>query len=465
MIGLIGTVLLAAAVYISYTANNGLPLASTYHLIVEVPNANRLIRTDEVRIAGVRVGQVASVGAAVAAPGAPPYARVGLDLSPSAGPLAADTRVVVQSASILGATYVSLMPGRSHRRVLDGGTLPLANAQSAVQLTDLLDIFDRATARGIRGTLGELAAGLAGRGPALNTTLSGTAALLAPLTRVAANLAAPATALGAFLHGWESLAGTLAPVSAPLAGLFDGASTTFAALASVRSALGQTIDRLPGTEAAVTGALGRLGPPLNSLAALTVRLRAAGSLLPLTLANLNTTLSAGVAPLTALPRFTRALGGTLDALGALSRMQTTPQALRRLTDLLTASVPLLEVLAPAQRFCNVIGLWGRNFSSTWGTLSAGNGASVVNVGVVTTGANAEGMQSATPASNLHINYLPHETAAECEAGNEPFDPNRFDVANPPGNQSTKVPVTAPPPGVSALARGAGLLSPVPGATR
>ena len=132
---------------------------------------------------------------------------------------------------------------------------------------------------------------------------------------------------------------------------------------------------------------------------------------------------------------------------ALSSVPTTAGALRQLAVALQASDPLLAALTPAQLDCNVIGLYGRNFSSAWGSIGTGIGPSYVVAGVVTAGALGEELQSAKPAPDLHINYLPHEDAAECESGNEPYGTTSIDVSNPAGDQSRSVPSTAPPPAV------------------
>ena len=49
------------AVFLAYNANNGLPFVSTYNLKARVPNANALVKGNEVRIGGARVGVVKSV--------------------------------------------------------------------------------------------------------------------------------------------------------------------------------------------------------------------------------------------------------------------------------------------------------------------------------------------------------------------------------------------------------------------
>jgi len=463
ILGLLTVIILAAFVYVSYTADSGLPFTASYRITARVPNADRLIPTDEVRIAGIRVGQVSSVDARVG--GGNPYAVIGMALSPKTGPLPVDTRVEVQSSSVLGQTYVDLVPGHSAVRVRDGGILPITDARSAVELTDLFEIFDHATARSIQDTIGGFGYGLAGRGPDLNETLAGLPRLLPAFASVSRTLAAPQTRLADFLRGWEAFAGALVPVARPLGDLMRAAGGTFGALDAKRRALGQTIGVFPGAEAAATEALNRLHAPLDQLAALTVRLRSAGALLPATVERINTTLSAGVAAVRTLPGFSAVLDRTLADLDAVSKLPTTPGALRQMTSLLAALRPLLAVLTPAQLDCNIAGLYGRNFSSAWGTIGNGIGPSYVVAGVVTSGAQGEGLQAAAPASNLHINYLPHEDAGECESGNEPFNASQQDLSNPPGNQSRSVPRTSPPPGVTALAERAGLLTPPPGTPR
>ena len=53
------TVLIAlVAVFIAYNANSGLPFVPTYHLNAELPSGAKLVRGNEVRVGGFRVGVV-----------------------------------------------------------------------------------------------------------------------------------------------------------------------------------------------------------------------------------------------------------------------------------------------------------------------------------------------------------------------------------------------------------------------
>src|SRR5258708_2684857 len=79
----VGLILISAVLgLIAYNANTGLPLQSTYRVTVEVPDADRLIKAADVRVGGVRVGEVLSVAAARGVAGASPYARLELVLDP-----------------------------------------------------------------------------------------------------------------------------------------------------------------------------------------------------------------------------------------------------------------------------------------------------------------------------------------------------------------------------------------------
>ena len=68
MVGAITTLIVVVAVFLAYNANNGLPFVPTYRVSVDVPNASRLVRNNEVRIGGNRVGVVESIDAVTQRP-------------------------------------------------------------------------------------------------------------------------------------------------------------------------------------------------------------------------------------------------------------------------------------------------------------------------------------------------------------------------------------------------------------
>jgi phospholipid/cholesterol/gamma-HCH transport system substrate-binding protein len=461
--GLLGVVTSAAFLalgYISFTANSGLPLTPTYLLTVSVPNAERITKGDEVRVDGVRVGQVQDL-TAVSRSGQPAYARLSLALSPSIGPLPVDTRVSIGQASILGDSDVDLVRGHSSTTIAGGGSLPLSDARPTVQLTDLLGIFKRSTARAIHSSLGELAPALAGRGGAINPTLGSLARLLGPLAAVSRTLATTATRLPAFITGYEQTASALSPVSTQLAGEFQSGGTTFDEIALHAGSVAATIEALPPAETAVTGAFARLAPALDGLAQISTELVAPGRLLPATLGQTNTTLAAGLPALARLPRFARVLGVTLGTLQRTAAQPVVPGAVRQLSDLFDAGAPAVSAFEAAQTNCNAIGLWGTNFAAIWIKVGFPGGPNIAPIAITNLGASGESLQHATASPNAANNYLANENAQECEAGNEPHT-GRVTLGNPPGLQPDTSPATSPPTGVQAYAQRAGLLTPPKG---
>ncbi len=63
LIGAVTVLVTMVAVFLSYNANEGLPFVPTYSLTAEVPNSAGLVRGNEVRMGGARVGVVSDIGA------------------------------------------------------------------------------------------------------------------------------------------------------------------------------------------------------------------------------------------------------------------------------------------------------------------------------------------------------------------------------------------------------------------
>ena len=115
---------------------------------------------------------------------------------------------------------------------------------------------------------------------------------------------------------------------------------------------------------------------------------------------------------------------------------------------------ILEAGAPAQLGCNTEGIWAQNFGGPGNALSQGDQAGgwlrlmpVLDSGMLN--------ESSKPATNLHLNYYPQETAGHCTAGNENYISGQ-DIGQPQTYSNT-VPKSSPPAGVLALDKKAGLL--------
>jgi len=112
---LVGAVTLLTAlvgVFLAYNANSGLPFLPTYDLRAELPSGAKLVKGNEVRVGGFRVGTVDRIESAVREVDGRrrAIAVVALQLDESIRPLAADTRLRVRPRSALGVKTWSLPP-------------------------------------------------------------------------------------------------------------------------------------------------------------------------------------------------------------------------------------------------------------------------------------------------------------------------------------------------------------------
>src|SRR3954454_18404728 len=124
LIGAATTLIIIVAVFLAYNANNGLPFVPTYSLKVNVPSAAQLVKGNEVRVGGARVGIVDSIVPIRHADGTV-TAQLGLRLDTTIKPLPVDTTVLIRPRSALGLKYVELTKGSSSKGFADGSVVPL----------------------------------------------------------------------------------------------------------------------------------------------------------------------------------------------------------------------------------------------------------------------------------------------------------------------------------------------------
>lgn len=469
VVGTLTILIVAIAVYVSYIAENGLPFVRTYDINVQVANADELGKNADVRIGGVRVGQVLTITPEPPSRTWPhPYAQLGLALDHNLETLRTDTRYRIRLASILGGKYLELLPGHGgHSRrvgVPDGGTLalntdPRLNHELPfVDLDTALGTFGPATRSGLRRSLGAYAGVLAGRGAQLNDVIFSTARLLGPLYDVLRIMADPRSRLAELVTGAAQTSGALASVAPQLTALFETGATTFGALQ--RSAVGQAIDQLPATESVASAVLTKSLPALSEAAQITAQLRPAAALLPAAARGLDQVVRGATPVFGPVPTLASRLGVALAAVRALAGDPVSIQVFKALgaNDLATLGSSafvglgaILRAVAPAQFACNVTGLWARNFASG---ISEGDSSGSWLRTMPLFDSN-QSSQAATPASDLHLNYYPVEDSSQCQAGNERYAGQQ--LIGSPSPTSNEVDNTTPPPGVLERGKRAGLV--------
>jgi ABC-type transporter Mla subunit MlaD len=428
IVGAVTVLVVIVAVFLAYNANNGLPFVSTYDLKARVPNANALVKGNEVRIGGSRVGVVRSV-VPVQLENGDVAAELDLKLDKSAEPIPVDTTMMIRPKSPLGLKYLQLVPGDSPRSLEAGETIPLTAARpEPVDIDQFFSMFDKKTRKAIQRTNAGFGNGFAGRGPQINAALGTLRSLAENGQPVLSLLVDPSTNFGGFFEALEDLSATVVPVAETQASMFVALDRTFAAFARVsRPFIQETIVKGPPTLDAVTADLPPLRPFLRNAGRFFVALRPGARALGETSPTIAAALQAGIPALNRSPALFAQLDPTAEALLDFQAEPGVLNGLDLLIDTNEVLDPAIEYIAPAQTTCNYLSLAFRNLAGSFSE-SNGNGNWLgAIVFEAPSGPNAESAPSSAPANgpeaanHLHFNPYPRTgQGGVCEAGNERY---------------------------------------------
>ena len=439
LVGALTVLVTVVAVFLSYNANQGLPFVPTYNVNVTVPDAAALIRGNEVRVGGVRVGIVKTIQP-VKGPDGHPVARLLLQLNKTVEPIRSDTTLIVRPRSPLGLKFLEVTPGKHGKPIPPNGVLPLSQAKTPVELTDVLNGLDAPARSNLRGVLRELGDGFAGRGADLNATLAAAPELTKRARSVMSSLAAPSTNLSGLLTAADRTLAQIEPVAPQLASLLTNGAASAGALDAARPELGDVVEQLPLTETSATRALRIARPVLAGADGLLRDLNRGSPYIVPAASRLHSALQRGIPALRNTTGLAGRLEDTLRAARRLSKDPATKPVLERLRATLVSLTPTLDFLAPLQTKCNYLALWLRNVDSV---ISEGDNSGTWFRTLVV-GATNEFLAADKPADTLHINPYPHTAApgqgGECESGNEPYLPGR-QIGNVPGDQGGRTEAT------------------------
>jgi ABC-type transporter Mla subunit MlaD len=453
IVGAVTVLVIIVAVFLAYNANNGLPFVSTYNIHARVPNANALVKGNEVRIGGSRVGVVKSVK-----PVEDPVnsgrvvAELNLSLDKSAEPVPANSTMIIRPKSPLGLKYLQIVPGDSAKGLKAGETLPVSAARpEPVDLDQFFDMFDEKTRDAIQRNLTGFGNGFAGRGPQFNEAFGALRQLTESSQPVLRALVEPSTNFAGFWRALENLSATVAPVAATQADLFVALDRTFAAFARVsRPLIQETIEKGPPTLDTAIADLPTLRPFLNDSARFFNAFRPGARALGQTSPTINAALRAGIPALNRSPALFAQLDPTAEALVAFQEADGVMSGLNLLIDTNEVLKPGIRFIAPAQTTCNYFTLVLRNLANA---LSEHNGSAYwlgATSFEVPVGPNGESGPASAPANGpertnfLHSNPHPNTASPgqtfECEAGNirNPFmTKGSASIGNIAGNQGTR----------------------------
>ncbi len=439
IVGAVTVLVVIVAVFLAYNANNGLPFVSTYNLKARVPNATALVKGNEVRIGGSRVGVVKEVKPVQIGNGGV-AAELSLSLDKSAEPIPANSTMIIRPKSPLGLKYLQIVPGNSSHGLKPGSTIPLSAARpEPVDIDQFFDMFDEKTRTAIQRNNAGFGDAFAGRGPQINAALGALRSLAENSQPVLRTLVAPSTNFGGFWRALEDLSATVAPVAEQQASMFVALDRTFAAFARVsRPFIQETIVKGPPTLDAVTADLPALRPFFRDSGRFFTALRPGAKALGETSPTINAALRAGIPALNRSPALFNQLPPTAEA---LLDFQGDPGVLNGLDLLMNTNevlAPAIKHIAPAQVTCQYLSIAATNLADAFSeTNGKANWLSAIAF-EAPDGPNAESQPASAPANgpdganHLHFNPYPR-TGQEgvCEAGNERYVAGQTTIGHSP----------------------------------
>ena len=236
---------------------------------VQLDNTFGLTKGADVRVAGVRVGSIASLDLEVRTA----RAIAGVQIErPEFGGLRRDAFCTVSPQSLIGEYFLDCDPGVAARRLPEGGTVPVSRTAGTVPPDLVLDTLRRPYRERLGILLAELGAGFAARGGDVNETIARAIPALRQTDRVLVQLSRERKTLAALARDGARTLGALSAGRDDVARFVAQARETASVTADRRTELAGTIRRLPAFQRALRPVLADLGtaaraqtPALNQL--------------------------------------------------------------------------------------------------------------------------------------------------------------------------------------------------------
>jgi phospholipid/cholesterol/gamma-HCH transport system substrate-binding protein len=138
-----------------------------YQITIAFPRALALAEQSDVRISGVEVGHV--VGLKVNKEG---RTAAKLEIDSKYAPIRANMHAILRQKTLLGETYVQLIPQGPARALPDGGRLPNSQVEPSVTLDAILSLLTPKTRDDFKIWMQSLAEGITGRGEQINADIA-----------------------------------------------------------------------------------------------------------------------------------------------------------------------------------------------------------------------------------------------------------------------------------------------------
>jgi phospholipid/cholesterol/gamma-HCH transport system substrate-binding protein len=253
VLALFTAVCLAVFVYLYHDAGGSLSFNTAYTVSAVIPDAQNLVPDSDVRLAGVKIGQVSGI--------TPDGidAKITMQLGGLGGPVHRNASVQLRTKTLVGESYLSLDPGSASSPALrTGATLPLANSDEATTIDQVLSTLDAPTRRALQEDLRGLGRGVNGRGMDLNAIVGDLLPTLQSTGTVTDVINEQHDELGRIVAQTSQLLQAFADRTADVRTLAVDARATAEAVAARDDSLEATFRALPGLLVQARSSLGRL---------------------------------------------------------------------------------------------------------------------------------------------------------------------------------------------------------------
>jgi phospholipid/cholesterol/gamma-HCH transport system substrate-binding protein len=251
----------------------------SYRITADFPEAITLAKEADVRIGGVTVGKVKSLGLAPESechsnPTVCNATRATIEIQPQYAPISSDARAILRSKTLLGETYIELTPGSqvqlgdsgevhtqsssidvgqisggdAPHAIPEGGHLAQTQVQNQTQIDEIFQGFDKPTREAFQSWMQNGALAINGRGLDLNDAFGNLGPFASDASDVLGTLRSQEQSLRTLVHHTGDVFGALTAHDQALAGAIVGANRTFGALASQSQALSDTFKIFPTFE-------------------------------------------------------------------------------------------------------------------------------------------------------------------------------------------------------------------------
>jgi phospholipid/cholesterol/gamma-HCH transport system substrate-binding protein len=215
-----------------------------YRFQVAFPRTLALAEQSDVRISGVNIGHVISVSL-----GNDGRTHATIEVSEKYAPVKANVHAILRQKTLLGETYVQLIPQRlGGRNLPDNGQLANTQVERSVTLDDILSAFDAKTRKDFQIWMQAAAEGINGRGEQINADFASLEPFAEHTNRLLTLLNSQEGAVKALVRNTGVVFNALAGRDHQLEGLIVNGEHTFKAAAEGSQAFANAFRALPTFE-------------------------------------------------------------------------------------------------------------------------------------------------------------------------------------------------------------------------